>query len=141
MHMRGVSILSPFGAMAAALAFIQAAAAEQPAATAEPEQAVGNCIRVRQIVRTHVVDDRTVLLEMTGGRTLAMRLKYACPQLAFHDYFSYEATLGLLCAEIDHIVTRAGAHCQIGAFAPYQPEAPESGDGADDTPGGARFLP
>ncbi len=94
--------------------------------------AVGNCIRVRQIRNTKVIDDSAVILEMAGGRTLLMRLKYPCPQLAFHDYFSYEATLGLLCAEIDHIVSRAGAHCQIGGFEIYAPPEDDAGD--EDSP-------
>ncbi len=94
--------------------------------------AVGNCIRVRQIRDTKVIDDRSVILEMAEGRTLLMRLKYPCPQLAFHDYFSYEATLGLLCAEIDYIVSRAGAHCQIGGFEIYAP--PEDDAGSESGP-------
>lgn len=86
------------------------------------EESVGNCIRTSHIRRTRIVDDSTILLEMASGPDLLMHLKYSCPQLSFHDFFSYEPTLGQLCAELDHIVTRAGFHCDIGGFSLYKPD-------------------
>ena len=116
----------------------ESAAQDDSKAPGAGPPAVGNCIRVRQIRNTKVIDDSSVILEMTGGRTLLMRLKYPCPQLAFHDYFSYEAPLGLLCAEIDQIVSRAGAHCQIGGFEIYVPPADETGNGGGSSAAGGR---
>lgn len=108
----------------------------QPACAQEgqgaQEEPPGNCVRVRQIWRTRVLDDERVLLLMRGGPDLVMHLKHRCPQLAFHDFFSYEARLGQLCVQIDHIVTRAGFHCGIERFSVYQPEpAPAEQDDGD----------
>ncbi|GER01873.1 hypothetical protein JCM17845_24960 [Iodidimonas gelatinilytica] len=82
----------------------------------DAEESVGNCVSTRQISATHILDDRKILLEMREGADIVMHLKYQCPQLKFHDYFSYESTLGQLCAELDQITTRAGFHCDIGGF-------------------------
>lgn len=86
------------------------------------DETVGNCVRTSRIRRTRILDDSTILLQMAGGDDLLMHLKYRCPQLSFHDFFSYEPTLGQLCAELDHIVTRAGFHCDIGSFSLYKPD-------------------
>lgn len=92
----------------------------------EPEtERVGNCIRVGDIRRSRVLDDSSVLFDLAGGRRVLMRLKYPCPQLAFHGYFSYQATLGQLCTELDHIVTRAGNHCPIGDFSIWRGGIPD----------------
>lgn len=99
------------------------AATAQPAgdAAGEDDADVGSCIRVNDIRRTHIVDDSTVLLEMRGDRLVLMHLAGRCPQLRFHDFFSYEPHLGQLCAELDHIVTRAGFHCPIAGFSALDP--------------------
>lgn len=103
-----------------------------PAAQAAGDDAVGNCVRVRDIRASKILDDRRVLLEMRSGPALVMMLKRPCPQLAFHDYFSYEARLGQLCAEIDHIVSRAGFMCDIGSFALHKPDATKGDDAGSD---------
>jgi len=78
--------------------------------------AVGNCIRVARIRAMDVLDDRRIRLEMDGGPDILMRLERKCPQLRFHGFFTYEPTMGQICAAIDHIVTRAGAQCVIEGF-------------------------
>lgn len=92
------------------------------AQTLATDDTVGNCVRTNRIRRTRILDDQTIILDMAGGDNLVMHLKYRCPQLSFHDFFSYEPTLGQLCAELDHIVTRAGFHCDIGSFSLYKDE-------------------
>ncbi|WP_348652140.1 DUF6491 family protein [Iodidimonas sp. MBR-55] len=80
------------------------------------QEADALCVSIDQISRSDIIDDQTILLKMLRGDDLLMHLKYSCPQLAFHDFFSYEPTMGQLCAEIDHIMTRAGFSCEIGSF-------------------------
>lgn len=115
-------------ALVAVLALAGAGAAAQEGGTTPGGERVGNCIRVGDIRRSRVLDDRAILFDLAGGRRVLMRLKYRCPQLAFHGYFSYRATLGQLCAELDHIVTRAGNHCQIADFSIWRDGESESGE-------------
>lgn len=91
---------------------------------------IGNCIAVSEITGSRILDDETILLEMGTGPDVLMHLEDPCPQLRFHDFFSYQPTLGQLCAAIDRIVTRAGASCEIGGFsqAPAR-NPPDSGGG------------
>ncbi len=84
------------------------------------DESIGHCVRTNRIRQTRILDDQTILLEMAGDSTLVMHLKHRCPQLSFHGFFSYEPTLGQLCAELDHIVTRAGFHCDISHFSLYE---------------------
>jgi len=79
---------------------------------------IGNCIVVSEIANSRILDDETIRLEMREGSAVLMHLDKRCPQLRFHDFFSYEPTLGQLCAAIDRIVTRAGGSCAIAAFSP-----------------------
>lgn len=117
--------IRPPAIFAAGLALLAAGAAAQEGAPKADDGQVGNCIRVSDIRRSRVLDDESVLFDLAGGRRVLMRLKYSCPQLAFHGYFSYEATLGQLCAELDQIVTRAGNHCPIADFSTWRGAAPD----------------
>jgi len=120
-------MIGGIASLAAALACVMTAAAGAWAAqdresTPEEDRAeVGSCIRVNDIRTSHIVDDSTILLEMRGKRLILMHLTGRCPQLRFHDFFSYEARLGQLCAELDEVVTRAGFHCPIANFSALDP--------------------
>jgi len=95
--------------------FLTPGLAAQQSPQAE-EDGIGNCITVDDIVGNRILDDRTVRFEMRDGTPVLMHLEARCPQLRFHDYFSYKPVLGQLCATIDRIVTRAGASCAIAGF-------------------------
>lgn len=111
---------------------LASAEARQEEGDRSVDEAIGNCVRVTSIRRTDILNDRTILLEMKSGPAILMHLKHACPQLAFHDYFRYEARLGQLCAEIDHIVSRAGFQCDIGGFSRAMPEKEAEGGAGPD---------
>ena len=52
-----------------------------PAATGPASGSVGlNCIPLKRIQNTRVLDDRTILFEMTGNETLVNRLPHRCRQ-------------------------------------------------------------
>lgn len=117
---RGIPMLAMAMASCLAVAATNAQTDREPAED-DGDTDIGSCIRVNAIRRSHIVDDSTVLLEMRGNRLIRMTLVGRCPQLRFHDFFSYEPHLGQLCAELDKIVTRAGFHCPIAGFSALDP--------------------
>ena len=107
-----------------------------PAATGPASGSVGlNCIPLKRIQNTRVLDDRTILFEMTGNETLVNRLPHRCPGLGFEKSFGYKTSISQLCSQdIIWVVTHMGsgldrgASCGLGRFEPYV--APET-DAAD----------
>ncbi|MGI9260894.1 MAG: hypothetical protein ACR2QR_02605 [Woeseiaceae bacterium] len=81
------------------------------------------CISLRQIRRTEVVDDRNILFYMSGQTVYHNRLPRLCGGLAREDRFSYQTNIGRLC-RIDHIRVlyddpfglREGNRCALGVF-------------------------
>lgn len=78
-----------------------------------PREDGRQCISISQIKRTRVVDDQTVLFYLSGGRVKKVSLAFRCSSLKFHNSFSYRSYTGRLCARVDGIIARSGAHCPI----------------------------
>lgn len=92
-----------------------------------------SCITLTQIQRSEVVNDETILFHLRNGRIKKATLAFGCPSLKFYDSFSYRVYSNRLCARVDVIVSRGGAHCPIAEISDYapaekQPEAENAGD-------------
>lgn len=83
-----------------------------------------DCIDLRRVRRTEVIDDRNVLFYMAGSTVYHNILPRQCGGLARQDRFSYKTSIGRLC-RIDYIsvlyddpVTglREGNRCSLGVF-------------------------
>lgn len=75
-----------------------------------------NCVNIRSISSTNVVDNQTIDFKMAGGKTLRNVLPYSCPSLKFNDSFSYRTSLSQLCnVDIIRVLNSAGGHLQEGA--------------------------
>ncbi len=115
--------------LALALALSAPAGAQQPDAGASTEEEpvydenTVECVPLRSIRRTEVLDDRNVLFYMRGTTVYHNILSRACGGLAREDRFSYETSMGRLC-RMDYISVlyndgfgvRAGNRCSLGAF-------------------------
>lgn len=118
------------------LATVCAASAEDDAvpSTATDEEPQ-NCVSLHAIRNTRVLDDRTILFEMAGHKTLLNRLPHRCPQLGFEKRFAYRTSLSQLCnTDIITVITSfgRGASCGLGMFETYvepEPDAEKPGDG------------
>ena len=81
------------------------------------------CISLRSLRRTDVVDDRNVLFYMRGKTVYHNILPRPCGGLAREDRFSYQTNIGRLC-RLDHIRVlyddpfgmREGNRCSLGVF-------------------------
>lgn len=82
----------------------------------------GACLIVDTITGYRIENDQQIRFQLTGGSETLMVLKPHCPQLHFHDYFSYTPVNGALCAGRDEIKTRAGLPCRIDAIKPVSAE-------------------
>ncbi|MDP6992971.1 MAG: hypothetical protein QGF87_01335 [Woeseiaceae bacterium] len=82
-----------------------------------------DCIQVRNIRRTDVLDDRNILFHMRGRTIYHNMLPRQCGGLAREDRFSYQTSIGRLC-RLDSIRVlyddpfglRAGNRCSLGLF-------------------------
>ena len=96
-----------------------------------------DCVLTRNIARTDIVDDQTILFYMRG-KDVAYRnyLPKKCPGLKRADRFSYQVTAGRLCS-VDLITVlelgvmpgrpfERGFTCRLGDFHPLSPEDIES---------------
>ena len=82
-----------------------------------------NCVVVRDIRRTTVVDEHSILFYMRGGKIYRNYLPRACPSLAQQKRFMYRASVGRLC-DVDWIDViysfgggfDRGSSCGLGKF-------------------------
>ncbi|HEX6997184.1 MAG TPA: hypothetical protein VF322_03505 [Gammaproteobacteria bacterium] len=100
---------------------------EEPASTE-----VRNCIDLRSIDHTRVVDDDTLLFYMRGGGIYRNDLPNRCPQLASEERFMYRVALNQLCdIDVITVLTDLGfgfmpaASCALGKFQPISDDLAE----------------
>ncbi|MGI9343028.1 MAG: hypothetical protein ACR2QV_09260 [Gammaproteobacteria bacterium] len=82
-----------------------------------------NCVNVRRISRTDVLDDRSILFYMHGSEIYLNKLPFRCSGLRMADAFSYDVRTSQLC-DIDVIRVvrtfggdmRPGIGCPLGKF-------------------------
>jgi hypothetical protein len=95
-----------------------------------PVRAVGepvNCVSLRNIRSTKVVDASTIDFKMTGGKTYRNSLPYSCPGLKYEDRFSYRTSTSQLCnVDIVRVLhdyggrLEEGVGCGLGKFQPVE---------------------
>ncbi len=95
-----------------------------------PVRAVGepvNCVSLRNIRSTNVVDANTIDFKMNSGKTYRNSLPYSCPGLKFEDRFSYRTSTNQLCnVDIVRVLHDYGGHltegagCGLGKFQPVE---------------------
>jgi hypothetical protein len=83
-----------------------------------------NCINLRNIRGTKVIDDKTIDFHMNGGKVFRNTLPYRCPQLGFERAFGYQLSISQLCAvDVITVIVQGsgsmrGATCGLGMFTP-----------------------
>jgi len=108
-----MNLITPF-----ALALVLAASApvDVPAAAPHPASV---CLNVRDIQRTEVPDDRTILFHMRDGKVWSNRLKAVCPMLKVSPFTQVLHSGDLVCSNQQFIhVTLTGDDCVLGEFTP-----------------------
>jgi uncharacterized iron-regulated membrane protein len=77
------------------------------------------CINVRNIQRTEVQDDRTILFHMRNGQIWQNRLRQICPMLKISPWTQVLHSGDLVCSNQQFIhVIQTGNTCALGDFAP-----------------------
>jgi hypothetical protein len=124
------------GAPAAAAAddAASASAAQAAARAADLDRTPRDCVILQDIRQTVVIDDRTILFYMKGGKKTVYRnyLSHECPNLAHEGRFAYETRINRLC-DIDLITVLQqfgpqlgpGFTCRLGDFYPITYEEAE----------------
>jgi hypothetical protein len=80
------------------------------------------CLNMRNIERTEVQDDRTILFHMRDGKVWVNRLRRVCPMLKTSPWTQVLHS-DQVCANQQFIhVTRTGDTCALGDFTPAGPE-------------------
>ena len=91
-------------------------AASAPADLSAPPAQSSVCISARNIQRTEVQDDRTILFHMRDGKVLQNRLRQVCPMLKTSPYTQVLHS-DQICANQQFIhVTQTGNTCALGDF-------------------------
>lgn len=83
------------------------------------------CITLNNILASEVASGHEVHFELRDGSRLIATLARDCPQLKFHNRFTYDATGGRLCAGEGRVVARGGETCLISSFT-QAPDAPDA---------------
>jgi hypothetical protein len=95
----------------------------------EEAKAKKRCIPADFIRQATVKDDKTIDLDLSGGRIYAIKFKDKCPGLGFDKTFYYYLTPSRqLCARFDTIVTRSGSRCIIDKIAHRKADKKKSAD-------------
>lgn len=106
-----MNLLPAFAGAALVLA-VSAPTAEVPA----PSGQSSLCISARNIQRTEVQDDRTILFHMRDGKVLQNRLRQICPMLKTSPWTQVLHS-DQVCANQQFIhVTQTGDTCALGDF-------------------------
>jgi hypothetical protein len=84
-----------------------------------------DCIQIRSIGESRVIDDQTIDFHMGPGTPVFRnRLPYPCPQLGFERRFGFSTSLSQLCSTDTIFVIiggggiQRGATCGLGQFQP-----------------------
>lgn len=89
-----------------------------------------HCVSIRSIRDIQVVNDRTLVVRMQGGKVYRNDLPHRCPGLKRRDTLMYRSSIGQLCS-LDVITVledwggfgfRPGASCGLGMFEPITEE-------------------
>lgn len=87
-----------------------------------------DCVSLRSIQSTKIIDDQTIDFKVTGGKTLRNNLPYSCSGLKSANAFSYHTSLSQLCSVdmIRVLETYGGrleetAGCGLGKFQQVEP--------------------
>lgn len=118
LHVR-VSILAAACCVLSLSLFASAVADEAP------EEGGERCVNMRNVSRTEVIDDQTILFYMRRGVIYRNYLPHRCSGLAREKRFSYRTTISRLC-DIDTITVlydqgvglTSGSSCGLGRFYP-----------------------
>jgi len=102
---------------------IPASAQEEDVVSDDIDDGINNCITLRNVRRTEVLDGRNVLYHMRGKTVYHNILPRECNGLAREKRFSYATTMGRLC-DLDNITVlypgpyglSGGNSCQLGKF-------------------------
>lgn len=123
MH-KQISKIAPFGLIfGMSLAVNATAQDEQEEEEIVYDEFTVECVTLRQVRRTEVLDDRNILFHMSGSKVYHNMLPRPCGGLAREDRFSYETSVGRLC-RMDQIRVlyndpfglREGNRCSLGVF-------------------------
>ena len=96
-------------------------AASAPADVPAPQASSSVCINARNIQRTEVQDDRTILFHMRDGKVWQNRLRQICPMLTTSPWTQVLHN-DQVCSNQQFIrVTRTGDTCSLGAFTLVSP--------------------
>ena len=83
----------------------------------EPEIANPPCLYVRNIKRTDIIDDWTVLLMTWDNTYYRSDIKYRCDGLGSAKGFTYSAQHGQICAGREYLrIVSSGTECRIDQF-------------------------
>ena len=112
--------------MAALVVPAGAGAAEGQGKPAAPAPKTVQCVPLRMIRQTRILDDKTILFEMRSGEIWRNELPYDCHGLKREDRFGYKTSMDQLCSTdlITVLPTMgiAGPTCGLGEFVLYTPE-------------------
>jgi hypothetical protein len=118
---------SSSGKLTLALAVVVASGPAAPQRRDDGEERT--CINLRQVERTRVANEDTILFYMRGGGVYRNDLSTSCPDIEREERFMYRTTLGQLC-NTDVITVlddvgfgfMQGASCGLGKFRPISEE-------------------
>ncbi len=141
-----ISIFIFVTAIVAASIVVPSAVAQEE--IAEPGDGMRDCISLRSVRRTEVIDDLNILFHMRGRTVYHNILPRACSSLARQDRFSYTTTIGQLCRQDlirvlynDTFGLREGNACQLGAFHKITKEDAKALKEVSDQPPRSNPLP
>ena len=86
---------------------------------------IENCVWIRRIHSTKVIDDFNILFRMKGNKAYLNKLPRRCPRLGFEKSFSYRLHSSQLCnvdtiTVIDSSGIIHGPTCGLGKFVQYK---------------------
>ncbi len=99
-------------AFAAAIAF-SLAVSPASAETEDTDEVTQQCINLRSIKQTPVIDNKTILVEMKGKTYKRIDLRNRCSGLKIEGGFSHATSINKLCIQDTLRVLNSGGICMI----------------------------